>query len=117
MSGASSATAASASDHGAAPASKELDGVARTTAAPAFYDPSQESVWTRLGLSMESYKRAPGSTGSVLVHCRLSRAFLRDIDSLFVSRVPAVDRRLWAVALCWILHKNVSMLLDLVGSR
>jgi amino acid transporter len=26
------------------------------------YDPSQESIWTRLGLNFESYKRAPGST-------------------------------------------------------
>lgn len=28
-----------------------------------FYDPSKESVWTRLGLSLESFKRAPGTTG------------------------------------------------------
>lgn len=42
-----------------------LDGaeVRTTQAPPARYDPMQESVWTRLGLSFESYKRAPGSTG------------------------------------------------------
>lgn len=34
-----------------------------TTAAPVFYDPSQESRMTRLGLTLESFKRAPGSTG------------------------------------------------------
>lgn len=36
-----------------------------TTAAPQqqFYDPSKESIWTRAGLSLESYKRAPGTTG------------------------------------------------------
>lgn len=28
-----------------------------------FYDPSRESVWTRLGLNAESFKRAPGVTG------------------------------------------------------
>lgn len=28
----------------------------------ATYDPMQESRWTRLGLSLESYKRAPGLT-------------------------------------------------------
>ena len=28
-----------------------------------FYDPSKETVWTRLGLSLESFKRAPGTTG------------------------------------------------------
>ena len=30
-----------------------------------LYDPSQESKWTRLGLSWESFKRAPGTTGYV----------------------------------------------------
>jgi yeast amino acid transporter len=30
-----------------------------------FYDPWKESIWTRLGLSLESFKRAPGSTGYV----------------------------------------------------
>nr|CRX78983.1 hypothetical protein ls5930a1_00058 [Leucosporidium scottii] len=36
-----------------------------TTSAPQqqFYDPSKESFWTRAGLSFESYKRAPGTTG------------------------------------------------------
>jgi hypothetical protein len=29
---------------------------------PMFYDPSKESVWTRIGLSLESFKRAPGVT-------------------------------------------------------
>ena len=29
---------------------------------PTFYDPSKESVWTRIGLSLESFKRAPGVT-------------------------------------------------------
>jgi amino acid transporter len=28
-----------------------------------FYDPSQESIWTRLGVNFESFKRAPGTTG------------------------------------------------------
>ncbi|ORY78860.1 APC amino acid permease [Leucosporidium creatinivorum] len=40
-----------------------------TTAAPQqqFYDPSKESFWTRAGLSWESYKRAPGTTGGLKV--------------------------------------------------
>jgi len=33
-----------------------------------IYDPSQESIWTRLGLSLESFKRAPGSTRGQVVH-------------------------------------------------
>lgn len=28
----------------------------------AIYDPRQESIWTQLGLSFESFKRAPGTT-------------------------------------------------------
>lgn len=34
-----------------------------TVGKDAFYDPSKESVWTRLGLTGESFKRAPGTTG------------------------------------------------------
>ena len=30
-----------------------------------LYDPSKESVWTRLGVTLESFKRAPGTTGYV----------------------------------------------------
>ncbi|KAG6810314.1 hypothetical protein H0H92_012468 [Tricholoma furcatifolium] len=32
-----------------------------------FYDPSKESVWTRLGLTFESFKRAPGTTGGLAI--------------------------------------------------
>jgi amino acid transporter len=28
-----------------------------------LYDPSKESRWTRLGITFESFKRAPGTTG------------------------------------------------------
>jgi len=35
---------------------------------PGFYDPMQETRMTRLGLSWESFKRAPGSTGGHVVH-------------------------------------------------
>jgi hypothetical protein len=27
-----------------------------------YYDPMQESKWTRAGLTLESFKRAPGTT-------------------------------------------------------
>nr|CRX78956.1 hypothetical protein ls5930a1_00032 [Leucosporidium scottii] len=54
-------------------ANKEIGSAARsndnmqvsTTAAPVFYDPSQESRLTRLGLTFESFKPAPGSTGQL----------------------------------------------------
>ncbi|KIY66417.1 amino-acid permease inda1 [Cylindrobasidium torrendii FP15055 ss-10] len=32
-----------------------------------IYDPSKETVWTRIGISPESFKRAPGPTGEQLV--------------------------------------------------
>lgn len=35
---------------------------------PGYYDPMQETKMTRLGLSWESFKRAPGSTGGQVVH-------------------------------------------------
>ncbi|TFL02286.1 amino-acid permease inda1 [Pterulicium gracile] len=33
-----------------------------------YYDPSKESKWTRAGLTMESFKRAPGTTGGLVTH-------------------------------------------------
>ncbi|KAK8846527.1 hypothetical protein IAR55_005613 [Kwoniella newhampshirensis] len=33
-----------------------------------YYDPSKESLFTRLGVNAESFKRAPGSTGGLVVH-------------------------------------------------
>ncbi|KAG6827898.1 hypothetical protein H0H92_010033 [Tricholoma furcatifolium] len=32
-----------------------------------FYDPSKESIWTRLGVTFESFKRAPGTTGGIAI--------------------------------------------------
>ncbi|KAF8964469.1 APC amino acid permease [Flammula alnicola] len=32
-----------------------------------FYDPSKESIWTRMGLTVESFKPAPGTTGGQVV--------------------------------------------------
>ncbi|GAA6041879.1 hypothetical protein JCM8097_004527 [Rhodosporidiobolus ruineniae] len=34
----------------------------------AVYDPSKESIWTRLGVNFESFKPAPGSTAGLAVH-------------------------------------------------
>lgn len=35
---------------------------------PVQYDPSKESRLTRLGLNLESFKKAPGATGGHVVH-------------------------------------------------
>lgn len=44
---------------------------------PEFYDPSKESIWTRLGLTAESFKRAPGTTGYIHTHLHISYTSLR----------------------------------------
>ena len=49
---------------------------------PELYDPSKESIWTRLGLTAESFKRAPGTTGYVHTHPYIAYAFLRPPDRL-----------------------------------
>ncbi|KIM38521.1 hypothetical protein M413DRAFT_447751 [Hebeloma cylindrosporum] len=49
---------------------KDVDASSVSSASPAryeFYDPSKESIWTRLGLTVESFKRAPGTTGGQVV--------------------------------------------------
>jgi hypothetical protein len=51
----------------AAGASEKDDVHAATTRPVQLYDPSKETRWTRLGLSWESFKAAPGSTGYVRV--------------------------------------------------
>lgn len=36
-----------------------------------LYDPSKESIWTRLGVNFESFRRAPNTTGYVLYKARV----------------------------------------------
>ena len=48
---------------------------------PELYDLSKESIWTRLGLTAESFKRAPGTTGYVHMSTCHTRAYLSDCCS------------------------------------
>ncbi|GAA5975183.1 hypothetical protein JCM11641_004384 [Rhodosporidiobolus odoratus] len=60
-----------------------------TNAAPAervVYDPSKESIWTRLGLSFESFKRAPGATAGQAVH--------GDADPLKAQENPMLQQKM-----------------------
>ncbi|KAM0751784.1 hypothetical protein T439DRAFT_379874 [Meredithblackwellia eburnea MCA 4105] len=59
-----------------------------TRTEPAFYDPSKESIWTRAGLSLESYKRAPGSTGGIRV------AGTADHDILGAEENPMLQQKM-----------------------
>ncbi|KAK7453999.1 Amino-acid permease inda1 [Stygiomarasmius scandens] len=48
---------------------EKFDASVSTAAVPAvdYYDPSKESIWTRLGVTVESFKRAPGIVGDQVV--------------------------------------------------
>lgn len=46
---------------------KKASGKAEVTSAE-IYDPSLESIWTRLGLNLESFKRAPATTKGLVTH-------------------------------------------------
>ena len=48
-----------------APIKKDENVLPEVQDAPEYYDPSQESRWTRAGLSLESFKKAPGITKRV----------------------------------------------------
>lgn len=54
-------------DHSSAYVSTEPAGVGHSSSrdGPQLYDPSKESLATRLGVNFESFKRAPGSTGGL----------------------------------------------------
>ncbi|GAA5975159.1 hypothetical protein JCM5350_000163 [Sporobolomyces pararoseus] len=43
-----------------------------------FYDPSKESIWTRLGVNFESFKPAPGTTGGIVNHGNVDPLRARD---------------------------------------
>ncbi|ORY53388.1 APC amino acid permease [Leucosporidium creatinivorum] len=60
---------------------------ATTTRPEQTYDPSKESRWTRLGLSLESFKRAPGSTGGL-------KAEGEQADPLAASVNPLLQQKL-----------------------
>ena len=56
-----------------------------------FYDPSKESAWTRAGLTFESFKRAPGTTGYVHT-IQLSRSLPHRSVVVKLSPVPTMLR-------------------------
>jgi hypothetical protein len=50
-----------------------------------FYDPSKESLLTRLGLNAESFKRAPGSTRGLVAHGDIPPEYLREWFSALIA--------------------------------
>lgn len=72
---------------------------------PKFYDPSKESIWTRLGVSLESFKRAPGTTGyaSGLCMCKTnltSDSLLDTVARQCMVTMWRISRKLWPMRLC-----------------
>lgn len=49
-----------------------------------FYDPSKESLATRLGINFESFKRAPGATGYVVL-----LRYIKDVTVFLIIRPGA----------------------------
>lgn len=73
--------------------SKEKSNGTSTKAVPAFYDPSQESIWTRLGLSLESFKRAPGVTGGQVVAGEHNVGELENVQADMPMLQPKMKKR------------------------
>ncbi|GAA5937504.1 amino acid permease GAP1 [Sporobolomyces koalae] len=51
-----------------------------------FYDPSKESIWTRLGVNFESFKPAPGVTNGLVNH--------GDVDPLRAKENPILQQKM-----------------------
>ncbi|GAA5836294.1 hypothetical protein JCM3766R1_003482 [Sporobolomyces carnicolor] len=51
-----------------------------------FYDPSKESIWTRLGVNFESFKPAPGTTGGIVNH--------GNVDPLRAKENPILQQKM-----------------------
>jgi amino acid transporter len=56
-------SSSSSKDEGGFVTTQTATDVERAGVTPEFYDPSKESLATRLGVNWESFKRAPGATG------------------------------------------------------
>ncbi|GEM08303.1 amino acid transmembrane transporter [Rhodotorula toruloides] len=61
--------------------------VERAGTTPEFYDPSKESLATRLGVNWESFKRAPGTTGGHTIHGE-------NVDPLKANENPMLQQKM-----------------------
>ncbi|THV04015.1 APC amino acid permease [Dendrothele bispora CBS 962.96] len=60
---------------------EKLEESINAAGAPAveYYDPSKESIWTRLGVTVESFKRAPGIVGDQVIEGDLAHEDLERV--------------------------------------
>ncbi|ORX40810.1 amino-acid permease inda1 [Kockovaella imperatae] len=61
------------------------------------YDPSQETLMTRLGLSIESFKRAPGSTRGLVAHGDVPPEFVAHDNPLLQQKMKPRHLQMIAV--------------------
>ncbi|GAA6058880.1 hypothetical protein JCM10212_002824 [Sporobolomyces blumeae] len=67
-------------------ASSTAASAVQTTNEPELYDPSKESIWTRLGLNVESFKPAPGHTAG--------HAVAGDADPMKAVEAPLLQQKM-----------------------
>ena len=73
--------------------------------APETYDPAQESIWTRLGLSLNSFRTAPATTARVAVATDAGEIAQEEIegaasDGALQKNIPG--RSLQMIAVGWV---------------
>ena len=61
------------------------------------YDPSQESRMTRLGLNIESFKRAPGTTRGLVAHGDIPPEYLQHDNPLLQQKMKPRHLQMIAV--------------------
>ena len=61
------------------------------------YDPSQESLMTRLGLNFESFKRAPGTTRGLVAHGDIPPEFVQRDNPLLQQKMKPRHLQMIAV--------------------
>ncbi|WWC85154.1 uncharacterized protein L201_000011 [Kwoniella dendrophila CBS 6074] len=72
-------------------------GVSVDPAQDTFYDPSKESTLTRLGWSLESFKRAPGTTRGLVAHGDIPPEFLQHDNPLLQQKMKPRHLQMIAV--------------------
>lgn len=64
------------------------------------YDPSKESLLTRLGLNIESFKRAPGTTRGLVAHGDIPPEYLQHDNPLLQQKMKPRHLQMIAVGEC-----------------
>ncbi|BGP07290.1 Amino-acid permease inda1 [Rhodotorula toruloides] len=80
-------SSSSSKDEGGFVTTQTATDVERAGTTPEFYDPSKESLATRLGVNWESFKRAPGATGGHHIHGE-------NVDPLKANENPMLQQKM-----------------------